>query len=495
MDSARRMRRVRLAVAVAVVASLPPFVGPGRHAEAKTGTLVTTEDPYAGCTTRFAAGTKFAFEPAYEAEPKLAVNPANRDNMIAVWIQDRGLAGGKANAAAYTFDGGRTWRPVRIPGLSVCQGSISKADGQSDPWVAFSADGEVAYVSSTNGFHVDSVPTGTITVSTSTNGGRTWSNPVLVSGPAAPFVGPPDFNDRHAVVVNPLPGQATTAYITWFRITWTGLIFELMISKTENGGVAWSNPTKITSPHPFPHVVPTAELSVLPNGHLVVVYFIVRLDENFQPHEGKFFSRVSIDDGQTWSEAYPLTGSVTDFSETYPADPERSGFTIRAPAGIQTQVVDPAGMLHVAWLNLAPANQTSIVMTSSSDGRNWTPTRTIVPARPNTLTFTPMLASNASAGTLGLTVYDTRKDQPGDSPLTTDLWLHQSRDGGGTWTERHVAGSFDLRHALAGSSDFYFLGDYIGLVPDRRGYSVAYTLATPLAAEGDTDVFFERIPG
>src|SRR5512141_2780217 len=58
-----------------------------------------------------------------EAEPHLAVNPTNPNNMITAWHQDRWSTGGAQGlGAAYTNDGGLTWTQVNIP-FSRCSGA------------------------------------------------------------------------------------------------------------------------------------------------------------------------------------------------------------------------------------------------------------------------------------------------------------------------------------------------------------------------------------
>src|SRR5882724_8917714 len=79
--------------------------------------------------------------PSAEVEPSIDVNPTDSDNLIAVWQQDRWSDGGsRALFSAYSNDGGTTWSPVVLPGLTVCDGT-GMFERASDPWVTFAPDG------------------------------------------------------------------------------------------------------------------------------------------------------------------------------------------------------------------------------------------------------------------------------------------------------------------------------------------------------------------
>ena len=70
-----------------------------------------------------------------------------------------------------------------------------------------------------------------------------------------------------------------------------------------------------------------------------------------------------------------------------------------------------------------------------------------------------------SKGDITVTYYDFRDDtgpdSNGNNPLTTDYWSIISRDGGQTWDESQIGGSFDMRGAAYAYG--LFVGDYEGL--------------------------------
>ena len=88
--------------------------------------------------------------------------------------------------------------------------------------------------------------------------------------------------------------------------------------------------------------------------------------------------------------------------------------------------------------------------------------------------------------------YDLRNDVSGDAPLSADVWFAQSADRGQTWTQAHVAGPTDLRTApLPGHN---YVGEYQGLAAlGDNDFAASFTLASPYAKDGPTDIFFARI--
>src|SRR4051794_22487993 len=104
MKSIPRMVAAVAAVAVPI-AVLPAMAGP-----LATQPLVPVSgaSPIAGCTLD-GPQTGTLFENS-EVEPYVAVNPANPDNLIAAWQQDRYSDGGAQGlVTASSFDGGQTW--------------------------------------------------------------------------------------------------------------------------------------------------------------------------------------------------------------------------------------------------------------------------------------------------------------------------------------------------------------------------------------------------
>jgi hypothetical protein len=116
----------------------------------------------------------------HELEPMITVNPARPRNIIAAWKQDVGPDSTRSDLVASSQNGGRTWTRTTIPGLSVCTGGT--ADAASDPWLSASGDGTVYF----GGLAADistAPPTTAVVASHSGDGGRTWASVATVAPP------------------------------------------------------------------------------------------------------------------------------------------------------------------------------------------------------------------------------------------------------------------------------------------------------------------------
>src|SRR5437870_2219055 len=111
----------------------------------KLGPLVqvsTDSSPFAGCDPGSFPGPMPDFQSdSEEKETRLAINPANPNNLVAIWIGGKE----KGNVAGVSFDGGKRWQNVVIPGLTKCSGGTREA--AVDPWVSFGPDGRLYQIS------------------------------------------------------------------------------------------------------------------------------------------------------------------------------------------------------------------------------------------------------------------------------------------------------------------------------------------------------------
>src|SRR5207244_708901 len=105
-------------------------------------------------------------------------------HILVSWIQD----GRASDLVMASRDGGRSFSRILIPGLSACTGGAFQV--ASDPGVAFSADGRMAYFS---GVVADFRPSSTavsqtsMRVSRSFDGGFSWQVPSVIQPPTGQF--------------------------------------------------------------------------------------------------------------------------------------------------------------------------------------------------------------------------------------------------------------------------------------------------------------------
>jgi hypothetical protein len=405
------------------------------------------------CEAVTSAGTAYVNS---EVEPSIAVNPANPNNLIAAWQQDRWSNGGaRGPGVAYSFDGGGTWTRTSTP-MSRCSGGTgaNAFERASDPWVTFAPDG-TAYQAALG---INNVQNGdnAILVSRSTDGGRTWGPATTLRRDAGNF-----FNDKEAITADPT--NALFVYAVWDRIannnapTW--------FARTTDGGATWEPARSIYDPGPNRQTINNIVV-VLPDGTLVL-FFSELPTTNNGPAPTLRVMR-SADKGVTWSP--PIT--IADLQTVGTVDPE-TGIGIRDASVIGSIAAGANGVLAVTWQDsrFAGGAYDSIAFSRSTDGGvTWSaPTR--INGNPAVRALIPSVAV-AADGTIGVAYYDLRSNTADPATLLTDFWLATSADGV-TWSERRLDGPFDYAKApLVGGR--YFIGDYMGMASSGTSFVIAY---------------------
>jgi len=394
----------------------------------------------------------------YEDDATFVVSP---QGLVAAWIQDGSpKENGLGIVAARSTDGGITWTRNVPPALSICEdgGNTLRI---SDPRLVVSGAGTV-FLSTVGGFPDPRAP---VTISRSSDGGATWSEPKTISLLGAPNQQPTvsaDPSDPAAVAIV-WAGRAPDA--TWF-------------ARTTDDGATWSvaRPIRLTPPGAIGH----DSLITLPDGTLVDVTTDNALLSGALdgPDVAGFGLQIhalrSVDGGASWSESTIVNlhtpGSSSDVG--FPADP----------------VVGPDGSANLLFPD-RDGGTTIWKLFRSRDGASWSQWAT-VPLRDGA--FIPDLAIT-SDGTVGV-LYDVT----GGDGATTDVWLTSSRDGS-SWTDLHLGGPFDLAAAgsVGGYQELHAIGNDFGAVfPLGPCTGSTATASCPAATDGPTDIFFAEIaPG
>ncbi|NUR98833.1 MAG: exo-alpha-sialidase, partial [Kribbellaceae bacterium] len=197
---------------------------------------------------------------AAQNETTIAVNTRNPGNVVA-GANDYRLFNARENrndssSFAYTsFNGGRTWANVMIPGLTVTSGGtgpFSWFDGSGDPVVAF-GPGNTVYFASL--LFSRSTPLGgqeasAIVVNTSHDGGLHWGSPHVVAMDGVNPDGTPTvtrfFNDKPWMAADPSNGRV---YVSWTRFTYDAdgnyLESPIMVSASVDFGSHFAAPVRI----------------------------------------------------------------------------------------------------------------------------------------------------------------------------------------------------------------------------------------------------------
>ena len=415
-----------------------------------------------------------------DVEPHIAINPANPNNLIASWQQDRWSNGGaQGTTVAATLNGGQTWtlQPVKA---SICGGGTAANGGNferaTDPWVTFSPNG-TAYQMSL-GFTGASLAAGSssaMLVYRSTDGGLTWGNPATLILDGANF-----FNDKNSMTADPTDSRFV--YAAWDRLT-NDNRGPLMFSRTTDGGLTWETARTLYDPGVGAQTIGTV-IGVLPNGTLVNFFVTLRTAGGITRAEQTAMR--STDKGLTWSA--PI--KVADFMGIGGRDPE-TGQAIRDGAYLPQIAVGPQGQVHAVWQDArfsAGARDAIVMSTSTDGGLTWG-----APQRVSANADTQALIGSVNVradGVVGVSYYDMRNNTADPATLLTDHWLVTSRDLA-TWNETRITpASFNYSNAPIARG--LFLGDYMGLVSSGNTFYPLHTRATN-DLNNRTDIFVQGV--
>jgi len=453
-------------------------------------------------------------------EPWVDVNPANPDNIVAIWQQDRWSDGGaKGNVAGVSLNGGSTWAIVPIPGITDCTGG--PWERASDPWVSFSPDGtlhQMSLVFQANppedrigGFG----PNG-MAVSKSEDGGLSWSDPIMLIEDDDPRI----LNDKNSLTADPT--DSNFVYAVWDRLTITaadainpenirpgqGIAIGVRIgygfkgpfyfARSTDGGDSWEPARKIYDPGANNQTIGN-QIVVLPDGTLIDFFTEIL---NFKNNDGNglgFNFNLALfrsdDKGETWLPRNKPIRANRIFSNGAKTPDTKD--PIRDASILFDVAVHPInGTLYAVWQDIRFNGIEEVAFSMSSDGGyTWSAPIKVnqTPSNANPLRAQAFLPSIAVAddGLLSVTYYDFRNDD-GTGELADyfavfcssncsdpDSWLNEAR---------LTVASFNYLDApVAGGR---FLGDYEGLASDGVDFMPVFGIA------GSTDpasIFFREV--
>ena len=450
----------------------------------KLGPAVDLSDPdaLAGCGSNGA-----------EKESSIAANPANPKNLVAVWWG--GLA--KGIVAAVTFDAGKQWQQVVIPGITLCTGGSFEI--ATDPWLSFAPNGDLYAVCQAadlkNGV-VGVISQSARLVTKSADGGLHWSDPITLDPVSSPV-----YADKPSITAD--PQNADLVYATWQKFI-GGSSAQTMFSRSTDGGRTWEAARSVYDPGPQ-NRTDDPQILVLPDGTLVNMFSEALFQNKKNGGQYQLFLSVvrSLDKGRSWSAVIRgpqrLSRDVADPDTGHPA-----GSAGTLPPFFNVACDSVNGNLYAVWEDsrFGGGLYSSIALASSGDGgSSWSvpiqidQTPTNIPPG-NQQAFLPTVAV-ASDGTVGVAYYDFRFNDPAPG-LPTDYWLvhcHPSATAPATdpanWggEVRLTDTSFDMETAPA-PFGAYFVGDYEGLA--TVGYDFLAAWAMPHGGDPDS-VFFRRV--
>lgn len=186
-------------------------------------------------------------------EPTIAVNPKNKEHIVAAWQQDR-ISNGAALeiGISYTKDGGKHWHKSRVP-FQICKGGINQRVG--DSWLSYAADGSkvylcVAVLNATQ--EPNTIHQFGVAFSISKDGGASWSHPrylfssmLYLSDPTKQFAN----SDKTSITAD--PNNANRAIAVWATFNpSTSSHGNAQSSFTTDKGKHWSAVQLVYDPFP-----------------------------------------------------------------------------------------------------------------------------------------------------------------------------------------------------------------------------------------------------
>ncbi len=386
---------------------------------------------------------------------------------------------------AWSDDGGVTWT-TSIPRVNLCSGGTPARGGDyervTDPWVSFAPNGDL-YHSSLAFNRANN--RNAVLISKSTDGGRTWGDPVVVKKDSRAF------NDKETVTADPLTSPnspRSKAYAVWSRDG------DAWFARTTNGS-SWDRAKPILREgFSVAH-----QITVHKSGRLVDIFSLLKA-------RNRAYIAVirSTDGGPDRGDSWSDTIIVSRIRFASPRDPDRNA-KIRAGEGIPDIAADPqTGDLYAVWqdqlFEASGRRHAAIAFSISRDaGESWSkPVRINKPAGAlrdaNDQAIIPTIEVG-SDGTVAVSYYDFRQNTDAEG-VSTDYWLARcparmvSCLDRSNWTESHVAGPFDIE--IAPRAMGLFLGDYVGLAAAGRRF-VLFFVQSSVLVSNRTNVFIRRM--
>jgi hypothetical protein len=421
-------------------------------------------------------------------EPEIAINPTNANNLVMVYTEygidegptrygySRWFEPGYPNAGlALSFDRGETWevQPKPFPTMAAVTAEVGWEDLMEgwnagpplvclgDPMVATGPDGTFYIAAVVNIAPVAAVGHGGVAVVSSSDGGRTWTEPVLA--------GPPW--DRPLLRVDPIDGTVYLASAGPLRRS-----TDRWVSASRDQGRTWTKPRGIAAGGPLPggmHDVrgilgPDSAFSVSSTSTIAAAHgvlaaaFQVAFPASLahllsEPIPAHVFFQTSTDDGATWERHYvPVTGDGSSRVQVSadPNDPGRFAVGVPSPGCTELLVVkttdagqswtqpahvgeDASQGHYMQWMDYSPDGVLGLVWRTPTEPYSGSLGAFFAPLLPYDI-WTAISPDGGVHWSNALRVNAAPSPAPGPSNLGDDLsWITLDRDhvhvGWGDW--------------------------------------------------------------
>ena len=165
---------------------------------------------------------------SFDAEPTLAVNPSNTNNIVCAWMGTSGLRVSIKVKASH--DGGVTWGTVGV------MPHLNSTTSSADPTLAFDGSGNcfLSYVD----FTQTGSPAGVIYSAKSTDGGDTWSVPNVAINQSEDATLP---IDRPWIAIDRGTAHTGRIYLCTMGANWIPTPRHVFLKYSDDAGVTWSS--------------------------------------------------------------------------------------------------------------------------------------------------------------------------------------------------------------------------------------------------------------
>src|SRR3954464_10309031 len=403
-----------------------------------------------------------------QAEPSIAVNPANPRNVVTAYQEGRIANGGDAtNGYATSFDGGQTWTYGELPALTTFPGQGGEFERASDAVVAFGPDNVVYANSLVFDLNAGGGLRSGMAVNVSKDGGRTWSKPVILQDDRLGGL-----NDKNWIVVDNGAGAGHhqgRVYVVWDRVV--PVVYDYCDHDCDQQS-NWLPNLQTIPGLIFPGQGIGAYPLVMKDGSLgIALDTLTDLGaptggDEPEPPPGST-EHVFLKAPNAGSTPYP---APLVFQPAFNIAENRSNGTPaqRASDGLPAAAVDPStGTIYVVWddgrFRTGSDKANDAVLSRSTDGGGtWSAPIRVNPG-PTNDKVDHYNVTVAAAGGIVHVAYRQR-DESGKAPLFSpdiDTYYQESRDGGKTFGDPlrvNVEHSKALYDAF--SRDGSFEGDY-----------------------------------
>jgi hypothetical protein len=382
----------------------------------------------------------------------------------------------------YSFDGGANWTQFSAPkdgpnntsynadgmmhtlpgyGTLAAQLGLPGLASDGDPALAFSKDG-IVYYASLAGVRGTNIPD-LLTVSSSSDGGVSWSDPVLATDKTNPV----DFNDKEAVWVDTSSSRFSgNVYLSWtLFIGGPGRAEPIMFTRSTDGGKTWAPAQKLSASYNN-NTIGGRQGSTIRTDSLGNIYVIWEsgVTINGTKTDAQVFAK-STDGGVTFSKPAVIS-PVHGLPSPLPGSSFRNDSFPVAAIDLVTNSV------YVAWTEYKSGHGQVLLTKSADGGAIWsTPVSALDVAGRSAFFPGVAVSPDGTKVSVATQVLDDMPagTAPGAGVVFYDSYFAKSTDGGASFgAPLKISGArSDPNASSTNSLRSQFQGDYNTLISDN----------------------------